>query len=410
VKFDEFNFRPELNEALDYMGFKEATPIQEKAIPIVLKGKDLIGVAQTGTGKTAAFLLPVINGLTDPDPKGVQCLIISPTRELAVQIEQQIQGMAYFASISSIAIYGGGDGIEFAKEKQALSKGVHIAVATPGRLISHINMGYVNTKNLKYLVLDEADRMLDMGFYDDIMKIIKGCPEKRQTLLFSATMPPKIRKLASSILKDPEEVTIAISKPAEGVLQAAYLVYDKDKIQLIQYLIQGKTDTYQSIIIFGSTKKSVKDIVRGLKQVGINAAGISSDLEQKEREDVLNRFKARKIRALVATDVISRGIDIKEVNLVINYEVPQDAEDYVHRVGRTARADSTGVALTLINDQDQQKFARIEALIEKEIMKPPLPKEIGEGPEYNPNKRRGGGNRRSGKSQKPKGRGNRKNR
>lgn len=393
MTFDEFGFREELNEALSYMGFKEATPIQEQAIPIVLNGKDLIGCAQTGTGKTAAFLLPIINGLTDPDPSGVQCLIISPTRELAKQIEQQVQGMAYFASVSSVAVYGGGDAVSFEQEKSALSKGVHIVVATPGRLMAHLNLGYVNTKSLKYLVLDEADRMLDMGFYEDIMRIIKTLPEKRQTLLFSATMPPKIRKLADTILKDPEEVTIAISKPAEGVLQAGYLVYNKDKIRLIQELIQGK-ESYQSIIIFGSTKRSIGDIVKGLRKVGIESYGISSDLEQDEREDVLNRFKARKFRALVATDVIARGIDIKEVNLVINYEVPQDAEDYVHRVGRTARADSTGVALTFINDEDQHKFARIEALIGKEIMKPPLPPGIGEGPKYEPGKKRGGGNKK----------------
>jgi superfamily II DNA/RNA helicase len=392
VTFDEFGFREELNEALSYMGFKEATPIQEQAIPLVLNGHDLIGCAQTGTGKTAAFLLPVINGLTDPEPNGVQCLIISPTRELAKQIEQQVQGMAYFASISSVAVYGGGDAMSFEQEKTALSQGAHIVVATPGRLMAHLNLGYVNTKSLKYLILDEADRMLDMGFYEDIMRIINTLPTNRQTLLFSATMPPKIRKLAESILKQPKEVTIAISKPAEGVLQAAYLVYNKDKIRLIQELIQGK-ESYQSIIIFGSTKRSIGDIVKALRKVGIEAHGISSELEQEEREDVLNRFKAKKFRALVATDVISRGIDIKEVNLVINFEVPQDAEDYVHRVGRTARADSTGVALTFINEEDQHKFARIEALIGKEIMKPPLPPNIGEGPKYEPGKKRGGGGR-----------------
>lgn len=404
-EFKDFNFRSDLQEALDYMGFKEPTPIQQQAIPYVMDGKDLVGCAQTGTGKTAAFLLPIIDNLTDPDPKSIQCLIIAPTRELAVQIEQQVQGMAYFAGLSSIAVYGGGAGPDFEREKRALSEGVHIVVATPGRMLAHINLGYVKFDGMKFLVLDEADRMLDMGFYEDIMRIIKETPSDRQTLLFSATMPPRIRKMADSILKDPAEVKIAISKPAEGVLQAAYLVYDKDKISLIKQLIQGK-ENYQSIIIFGSTKSSVRNIVKGLKEVKIDAHAISSDLEQSERQDVLNKFRARKFQALVATDVISRGIDIKEVNLVINFDVPQDAEDYVHRVGRTARADSTGVALTLINDEDQYKFARIEDLIEKEIMKPPLPEGISEGPAYEPFKKKSkgrNGKRNHGKKSQRKG-------
>ncbi len=376
MNFREFNFNKELLEAISYMGFEKATAIQKLAIPEIIKGRDIIGCAQTGTGKTAAFLLPVLDKLTKQKIPAVNTLIVVPTRELAIQIDQQIQGFAYNIPVSSIPVYGGDDGTSWGQQKTALTQGADIIVATPGRLIAHINMGYVKFDNVQHLILDEADRMLNMGFYDDIEKIISFIPEKRQTLMFSATMPPAIRKLAKNILTRPFEVNIALSKPAEGVLQAAYRVNNNHKIKLILSLVANKSG-YDSILIFSSTKKNVLEIVRNLKKTGENAEGISSDFEQKEREKVLLRFKSKQTRILVATDVLSRGIDIKDISLVINYDVPGDAEDYVHRVGRTARADSSGVAITFVNNADMPKFSKIEKLIGNKIMKIPLPPELG---------------------------------
>ncbi len=399
MNFEELGLHDNVLEALDFMGFETATPIQEQTIPEILKGRDVIACAQTGTGKTAAFMLPVIQQIIESDHKGTQALVVVPTRELAIQIDQAIQGFAYFVPVGSFAIYGGGSGDDWQQQKKAITKGVDIVVATPGKLISHLNMGYVNFKTIKYLILDEADRMLDMGFYDDIQKIIGYLPKERQNLMFSATMPSNIRKLVKQTMKDPFEIALALSKPAEGVLQAAYLVYDNQKTPLINGLIADKPH-YKSIIIFTSTKKKVGEIVRGLKGKGYDVEGISSDLEQSEREEMLRRFRSKKTRVLVSTDVLSRGIDIKDINLVINYDVPQDAEDYVHRIGRTARADTTGVALTLINEAEMYKFDRIEKLIEKKVMKAPLPAELGEGPEWSLKKRsykpRGKGGRKSG--------------
>lgn len=389
MTFKELGLNEKLLEALSYMGFEEATPIQEQAIPKIIEGKDLLACAQTGTGKTAAFILPVLNQLTGKSNDKIKVLVVCPTRELALQIERQIQAFSYFVDLASMAVYGGGDGHDFEMQKRALSKGTDIIVATPGKLISHLNMGYVDFSQLEYLILDEADRMLDMGFYDDIQQIASHIKSKKKTLLFSATMPPKIRKLSESILIDPESISIAISKPAKGVLQAAYLTYDTQKSQLIRKLINDKP-TYESIIIFTSTKKKVGEIVRSLKGNGYQVQAVSSDLAQTEREDALRKFKSKETRVIVATDVLSRGIDIKGINLVINYDVPNDAEDYIHRIGRTARADSTGVALTLINEDDMYKFYRIEQLIEAEIMKTPMPPEFGEGPEWNPKPTRGG--------------------
>lgn len=382
MKFRDLNLNESLLEALEYMGFQTPTPIQSQAIPQILDGRDLLACAQTGTGKTAAFILPILNQIANSGNHDIKALVIAPTRELAIQIDQQIQGLGYFLNVESMAVYGGGDGPEFEQQKVALSKGTDVIVATPGKLISHLNLGYVKLDNLKHLILDEADRMLDMGFHDDIQKIISYLPKKRQNLLFSATMPPKIDKLAKKLLSDPFEIKLALSKPAEGVLQAAYLAHEHQKTPLINTLIKGKEE-YQSIIIFTSTKRKVSLITRELnKSDQHEVAAISSDLEQSERERVLNQFKARKIRILVATDVLSRGIDIKDINLVINYDVPSDAEDYVHRVGRTARAKTTGVALTLINEDDMYKFKRIERLIERDVTKIPLPPDLGEGPKW----------------------------
>jgi ATP-dependent RNA helicase RhlE len=392
MRFDELGLNDKILEAISYMDYEKASEIQELTIPAILEGKDILACAQTGTGKTAAFMLPILNHLAVDDNHDLSTLIIVPTRELAIQINQQIQGFSYFLNINSITVYGGRDGSDWEAESKALTKGTNIIVATPGKLISHLNLGYVKFDKIKHLVLDEADRMLDIGFYDDILRILSYVPEERQTLMFSATMPQKIRDLASKILKNPVEFSTAISKPAEGVLQAAYVVHENQKIPVINSLISDKPDL-DSILVFSSTKRKVLEIVKSLKRAGIAAEGISSDLEQKEREDVLMRFRSRRTRVLVATDVLSRGIDIKDINLIINFDVPGSAEDYVHRVGRTARADKTGIAISLINEHDMDKFDKIEKLIEMEVLKIPVPPELGEGPVYKVRPPRKGGSR-----------------
>lgn len=362
MKFEEFNFHPKVMEALSYMGFEEATPIQDQAIPAILNGQDLIACAQTGTGKTAAFVLPSLHQLAEDESDDVKVLIICPTRELALQIDQQIEGFSYFLPAHSIAIYGGGDGQEWAQQKKALTLGANIVVATPGKLISHLNMGYVKFDQVTHLILDEADRMLDMNFYDDIMKIKGFLPGLKQTSMFSATMAPKIEKLAKTLLKDPKKITLELSKPSEKVSQEAYLVEEGFKTELVSKIIK-RNENFESILIFTSTKKKVADIVRGLKKADLIAKGISSMLDQKEREEVLLKFRAKKVRILVATDVLSRGIDIKDINLVLNYDVPKEGEDYVHRIGRTARAKTDGAAITLITKEEGYKMKRIEKLI-----------------------------------------------
>lgn len=383
MKFTEFNLKEELLEAISYMGFENATPIQEQAIPEIMKNHDLIACAQTGTGKTAAFVLPILDKLANKNFTSINTLIIVPTRELAIQLDQQIQGLSYFVPVSSKAVFGGGGGADWDEERKVLTGDTGIVVATPGKLIAHINMGYVKLDKVEHLILDEADKMLDMGFLPDIEKIINELPKNRQTLMFSATMPPKIRHLTKTILRSPTEISIAMSKPAEGVLQAAYLTYDTQKTPLIISLIADKPD-YTGILIFTSTKSKVNEIARAMRNKKYAVEGISSDLEQSERNAVLSRFKSKKTRVLVATDVLSRGIDIKDINLVINYDVPGDAEDYVHRVGRTARANTTGVAITLINEKDMARFLDIEKLIEKEIIKLPLHIDLGATPVWNP--------------------------
>lgn len=391
MTFDEFGLNDKILEAISYMGYEKASEIQELTIPSILQGDDILACAQTGTGKTAAFVLPILHHLAVEDNHDLSTLIIVPTRELAIQINQQIQGFAYFLNMNSVTVYGGRDGSDWDAESKALTKGTNIIVATPGKLISHLNLGYVKFDKIKHVVLDEADRMLDIGFYDDIMRILSYVPKKRQTLMFSATMPQKIRELASKILSNPVEFSTAISKPAEGVLQAAYVVHENQKIPVISSLISNKPDL-DSILVFSSTKRKVLDIVKSLKKSGNAAEGISSDLEQKEREDVLMRFRSKRTRVLVATDVLSRGIDIKDINLIINFDVPGSAEDYVHRVGRTARADKTGIAISFINEMDMEKFDRIEKLIGAEVIKLPVPPElgVGEGPEYKVKVRRSG--------------------
>lgn len=384
MTFDDFKLDDSINQGLYSMGYKSPTPIQQQAIPLILENHDLIACAQTGTGKTAAYILPVLHKILQSDRKGLNTLILAPTRELAVQIDQQIEGFSYFVNISSIAVYGGGDGVTWEIQKKALTGGADIIIATPGRLLAQMGSGTVKFDTLQHLILDEADRMLDMGFHDDILRIISQLPKERQTLLFSATMPPKIRDLAGKILRKPKEVSIAISKPAEGINQLAYPVYDTQKEKLLERILEN--EAYQSVIIFASTRENVKKLGQLLRRKGFSVKAFSSDLEQAEREKIMNEFKNKQLRILVGTDILSRGIDVEGVSLVVNYDSPSDPEDYVHRIGRTARAATQGTAITFINPNDQFKFSRIEKLIEKEVPKMPLPEELGAGPEYNPGK------------------------
>jgi ATP-dependent RNA helicase RhlE len=392
LRFTDFNFVPALLEGIEASNYETATPVQEQVIPPILLGKDVIASAQTGTGKTAAFLLPVMNQLLlHPVTDSVGTLILVPTRELAIQISQHVEGLSYFTNLSSIAIYGGSDAQNFVAEKKALQLGADIVVCTPGRLIAHLNMGYVNFKQLKFLVLDEADRMLDMGFQDDINKILAHLPAARQSLLFSATMPEKIRALARKILKDPVEINIAISKPPEKIIQKAYVVHEPQKMPLISYLL--KQTPYKNAVVFCSRKQTVKELTRNLKRSGFTVEEIHSDLEQTVRENTLSAFASGRVPLLVATDIISRGIDIDTIDLVVNWDVPDDGEDYVHRIGRTARAEADGTAYTLVSEVDQRKFGDIERLLEKEVEKAPVPAELGPTPAYEPNKRQVGGGR-----------------
>ena len=383
MRFTEFKFGNELQEGLDMMGFEEATPIQQQAIPIIQNNKDLIACAQTGTGKTAAFVLPILDKLTKTEQNNkVNTIIIAPTRELAKQIDMQIEGFSYFTNSSSYPIYGGGTGVEFDNQKQALKKGADIIICTPGRLLAHLDFNYFDPSGVKHFILDEADRMLDMGFYDDIMKIANPLPKERQNLLFSATMPPKIRELANKLLKNPASISLAISKPAEGITQSAYMVYDRQKVNLAREILRAKGRGLSHVLIFASSIKSVREIKRTLNKAGMRASEMHSGLDQSEREETIRDFKNKKIKILVATDILSRGIDIQEIELVINYEVPHDAEDYVHRIGRTARADRTGEAITFINPKQVRNFMDIEKLIEKKVPKLELPKRFDKAPEY----------------------------
>jgi ATP-dependent RNA helicase RhlE len=395
LRFTEFGFHPDLLEGIEASNYENATPVQEQVIPPILAGRDIIASAQTGTGKTAAFLLPVINRLLTHRIDGqVGALVIVPTRELAIQIAQHLEGLSYFTNISSIAVYGGNDGSNFVAEKKALQTGTDIVVCTPGRMIAHLNMGYVQFKQLQFLVLDEADRMLDMGFSDDINKIIGAIPAKRQTLLFSATMPDKIRQLARKILTNPAEINIAISKPPEKIVQKAFVVYEPQKLPLLKHILTNVP--FKSALIFCSRKQSVKSLTREMERARFKIAEIHSDLEQSQRESVLSGFTSGRIPILAATDILSRGIDIDTIDLVINYDVPRDAEDYVHRIGRTARAEADGMAFTLVSETEQNKFAVIEKLIGKEVEKAAVPEELGSTPAYQPRSRSKskGGNRR----------------
>jgi ATP-dependent RNA helicase RhlE len=383
LDFRSFGFEENLQDGLDAMGFEQPTPIQEKAIPVIMQGKDLIACAQTGTGKTAAFILPILNKISKSGSEQLNTLILAPTRELAIQIDQQIQGFAYFLGISSIPIYGGGDGVVWEQQKRALETGAEIVVATPGRLIALLAGGKIDLTSLEHLILDEADRMMDMGFSDDILKIVNYLPQNRQTVLFSATMPPKIRQFSMKILNKPEEISIAIGKTAEGVTQSMYSVYDTQKEELVKFILSQKA--YEAVIIFASTKDKVKALYKVLRR-DFDVEAFHSDLEQVEREKIMSNFKNKMVKILVGTDIISRGIDVVGIELVINYDTPSDPEDYVHRVGRTARADKEGEAITFVNPKDQFKFVRIEHLIGMNVTQNPIPASIGEGPVYSGDK------------------------
>jgi ATP-dependent RNA helicase RhlE len=383
LRFNEFDLNPGLLEGIAASGYEIATPVQEKVIPALLAGSDIIASAQTGTGKTAAFLLPMIHRLLQHRIEGqVSALIVVPTRELAIQIAQHVEGLSYFTNISSIAVFGGNDGSNFINEKKALQMGADIVVATPGRMIAHLNMGYVALKGLQFLVLDEADRMLDMGFQDDISKIISFLPVKRQTLLFSATMPDKIRQLARAILHKPVEINIALSKPPEKIIQRAFVIYDSQKLPLVKLLL--KNSHFKRVLIFCSRKQSVKQLAKELERSRFVIGEMHSDLEQADREAVLSKFTAGRLPILVATDILSRGIDIDTIDLVLNYDVPHDGEDYVHRIGRTARAEAEGMAYTLIGEKEQNRFATIEALLGKPVEKAVVSRELGPTPLYQP--------------------------
>lgn len=379
--FNDYNFKSELIDGLLSMGYKQPTPIQEQAIPIILNKQDVIACAQTGTGKTAAFLLPIINNILNTENRHLNTLIIAPTRELVLQIDQQIDGLAYFCSLSSIAVYGGNDGITWTNQKNALENGAEIICATPGRLIALLQSGGIDFSQLQHLVLDEADRMLDMGFFDDIKNIIKYLPPERQTILFSATMPPKMRLLANQITKQAQSINIAISKPAAGIKQLAYNVFNEQKDKLLDEILSN--DDYQSVIIFSSTKDKVKDLERSFLKNKFNAKAFHSDIEQVEREAIMREFKSKRLRILIGTDILSRGIDVDGISLVVNYDVPPDPEDYIHRIGRTARAEKTGVAITFVNPKDQYRFLTIENLMGVEVEKPKLAEEYGATPIYN---------------------------
>jgi superfamily II DNA/RNA helicase len=387
VNFKDFNFHPDLLEGILSLGFETPTPVQEQAIPHILNGSDLIGSAQKGTGKTAAFLLPIIQKIiTERKTDKVKALIIVPTRELAVQIDQHLEAISYFTPVSSIAVYGGTDGLSYAREKNAFIEGADIIIATPGRMISHLNNDYVNLSEIKYLILDEADRMLDMGFHEDIIKIISYLPEKRQNLMFSATMPKNIRVLANKILSHPVEISLSVSKPAENVLQIAYILYENQKLELLKHILTDKE--LASILIFCSTKLSAKTLSKELKKSSFSIEDIHSDHDQQTRERVLSEFKSRKLNILVATDILSRGIDIEDIDLVVNFDVPNDSEDYIHRIGRTARAKSDGVAITFVNEKEQGKFSAIETFLGEPVFKMQLPESFGEVPDYKPSLKR----------------------
>jgi len=400
MTFDELDLEEDVLDGLWAMNFRDCTPVQEQAIPILLEGKDLIACAQTGTGKTAAYLLPILNHLVKEEhpEDAINAVIMVPTRELAQQIDQQVAGFAYYLPVSSVAVYGGSDGIIWEQQKKGLQAGVDVVIATPGRLLSYLKLGLIDLSRVQYFILDEADRMLDMGFFDDIMQVVNELPKRRQTMLFSATMPAKIREMAKSILNNPAEIRLAVSKPNDKIMQSAYICYERQKAYIVKQLFIETTP--DRVIIFASSKIKVKEVTRTLRSMNLSVAEMHSDLDQSQRDSTMHDFKNGKINILVATDIVSRGIDIEDISVVINYDVPHDAEDYVHRIGRTARASAEGLAITFVSEDEQDLFDRIEKFLNKTIYRVPLPEEVGDGPEYNPAKfhSKGGFHKGKGKS------------
>jgi superfamily II DNA/RNA helicase len=390
MRFEELPLCESVLEGLRAMNFQEATPVQAETIPVILAKRDVIACAQTGTGKTAAFILPLLHNLqSEPHAEhAVNAIIMAPTRELAQQIDQQMEGFSYFSPFSSVAVYGGNDAQAWDVQRRGLQKGADVVIATPGRLLSHINLYEIDFSQVKYFILDEADRMLDMGFFEDIMQVVNRLPKDRQTIMFSATMPPKIRQLAKTILNNPAEVKIAISRPPESIMQTAYICHEFQKPNIVKHLFSSEEPN--KVILFSGSKLKVKEITKTLRHMGLKVDEMHSDLDQSQREKVMHEFKNSRVNILVATDIVSRGIDIDDISLVINYDVPHDAEDYVHRIGRTARASAKGMSITFVSEEEQYKFKQIEQFLEKDIYKIPMPEELGEAPAYEPEKHRHG--------------------
>ena len=382
--FDELPLADEVLDALWDMHFDECTPVQEHTIPVILEGRDVISCAQTGTGKTAAFILPLLTNLLydNHDPNKLNAIIMAPTRELAQQIDQQMEGFGFYVPFSSVAIYGGNDGGAWGTQSTGLQKGADIVIATPGRLLSLMNIYNIDFSGVKYFILDEADRMLDMGFYDDIMAVVNRLPKDRQTIMFSATMPANIRKMAKAIMNNPAEVQIAVSRPPESIRQMAVDIFEAQKTAFIVQKFSSSGDQeLKKVIVFVGKKQKVKDLTRALRANHIDARAMHSDLEQKERDEVMLDFRNNKVDVLVGTDIVSRGIDVDDIPLVINYDVPRDAEDYVHRIGRTARAENKGEAITLVSPEDKHFFNKIERFLQKSIERLPLPASLGAAPD-----------------------------
>jgi superfamily II DNA/RNA helicase len=390
MRFDELPLCEEVQQGLEAMNFSEATPVQAETIPVILAKRDVIACAQTGTGKTAAFILPLLHNLQSEQhaENKVNAIIMAPTRELAQQIDQQMEGFSYFTSFSSVAVYGGNDATAWETQRRGLQNGADVVIATPGRLLSHLNLYEIDFSAVKYFILDEADRMLDMGFFDDIMQVVNRLPKDRQTIMFSATMPPKIRQLAKTILNEPSEVKIAVSRPPESIMQTAYICHESQKHAIVRHLFVEQTPN--KVIIFSGSKLKVKELTKTFRQMGLSVGEMHSDLDQSQREHIMHEFRNNRVSILVATDIVSRGIDIDDISLVVNYDVPHDAEDYVHRIGRTARASAEGMSITFVSTEEQYKFKLIETFLEKSIFKIPLPPEIGEAPDYEPEKNRFG--------------------
>lgn len=408
MRFDDLDLADEVLDGLDGMNFVEMTPIQEASIPLLLEGRDIIACAQTGTGKTAAYLLPIIDRLSRGEllADKVNAVVVAPTRELAIQIEQQVLGFSYYLPISSVAIYGGTDGVTFEQQRRALEMGVDIVIATPGRLMALLNLQHADLSSVSYFVLDEADRMLDMGFYDDIVSIAQHLPKDGacQTAMFSATMPPRIKKLASTLLFDPAEVEIAISRPPESIRQCAYICHEGQKLELLKHIFSEQSP--ERSIVFSSSKLKCKELARAISKLGINCQAMHSDRGQDEREQIMRDFKHGSVDLLVATDIVARGIDIDNISVVVNYDLPHDAEDYVHRIGRTARGNNdAGMAITLVGEDEQYGFGEIETFLGRPIERLPVPEALGEAPEYNPKRNAQKGRGNSSRSRSGKGRG-----